>query len=73
MAVGIKGISLSNDTHIDYAIDAKHQSANGEQNTNYAQQGRIRRVWPRSSRYQPHQGRNAYYKNEQSQQITEKV
>ena len=52
MAVCIKRISLSNDTHIDNAVDAKHQSANGEQNTNYAQQGRIRCVWPRSTRYQ---------------------
>ena len=37
MAVGIKGIALTDDAHIDDAIDAECQSADGENQTDDAQ------------------------------------
>ena len=49
MAVGIKGIALTDNAHIYDAIDAECQSADSENQTDYAQYNRIRYVWPRPS------------------------
>jgi hypothetical protein len=46
MAIDIEGITLTDDAHIDNAIDAKCQSTDGENQTDYAKHSRIRHVWP---------------------------
>ena len=73
MSVGIERIALTDDAHIDDAIDAECQSADGENQTDYAQYCRIRYVWPGPSWHKPHQSGNANHKDKQSQQIAEYV
>ena len=45
-AVGIERVPLTDDAHIDDAVDAECQSTDGEQHTDYAQRRRVRYVWP---------------------------